>query len=52
MWKSTPTDFLNSSDRFFELVEIDSLVRTEGVNVGTSITASKMFLRECLNNCL
>jgi hypothetical protein len=40
------------ADRFFELVEIDSLVRTEGVNVGTSITASKMFLRECLNNCL
>ena len=40
------------ADTFFALVDVDSLVRTEGVYDGTSILASKMFLRECLNNCL
>ncbi len=40
------------ADEFFDLVELDSIVRTEGTYDGTSITASKMFLRECLNNCL
>ena len=40
------------ADTFFALVELDSLVRTEGVYDGSSITASKMFLRECANNCL
>ncbi|MDH3611981.1 MAG: DUF5666 domain-containing protein [Gammaproteobacteria bacterium] len=40
------------ADAFFALVDIDSLVRTEGVYDGTSILASKMFLRECVNDCL
>lgn len=40
------------ADEFFDLVELDSIVRTEGTYDGTSITASKMFLRECVNNCL
>lgn len=40
------------ADTFFALVEPGSLVRTEGIYDGTSIIASKMFLRECLNNCL
>ena len=40
------------ADTFFALVEPDRIVRTEGTYDGASITASKMFLRECLNNCL
>ena len=41
------------ADTFFALVEEGSLVRTEGVYDGVStIQASKMFLRECVNNCL
>jgi len=40
------------ADTFFALVEPGSLVRTEGIYDGTSIIASKMFLRECLNDCL
>ena len=40
------------ADTFFALVELDSLVRTEGVYDGTSILASKMFLRDCANDCL
>lgn len=40
------------ADEFFDLVDLDSIVRTEGTYYGTSITASKMFLRECVNNCL
>ena len=40
------------ADAFFELVEPGSIVRSEGTYEGGSITASKMFLRECLNNCL
>ena len=40
------------ADEFFALVEEGSLVRTEGTYEGTYIMAGKMFLRECLNNCL
>ena len=40
------------ADEFFALVEPGSIVRSEGTYEGDSITASKMFLRECLNNCL
>lgn len=40
------------ADEFFDLVEPGSIVRSEGTYEGNSITASKMFLRECLNNCL
>lgn len=40
------------ADTFFALVESGSLVRTEGAYDGTSILASKMFLRECVNSCL
>ncbi|MDH3351487.1 MAG: DUF5666 domain-containing protein [Gammaproteobacteria bacterium] len=40
------------ADEFFALVDIDSIVRSEGTYDGTSILASKMFLRVCLNNCL
>lgn len=40
------------ADAFFDLVEPGSIVRSEGTYEGGSITASKMFLRECLNNCL
>lgn len=40
------------ADEFFDLVEFGSIVRSEGTYEGGSITASKMFLRECLNNCL
>ena len=40
------------SDEFFDLVEHGSIVRSEGTYEGGSIMASKMFLRECLNNCL
>jgi len=39
-------------ETFFALVDLDSLVRTEGVYNGSSILASKMFLRECANDCL
>lgn len=40
------------ADEFFDLVEPGSIVRSEGTYDGASILASKMFLRECLNNCL
>jgi hypothetical protein len=40
------------ADTFFALVDLGSLVRTEGVYDGTSILASKMFLRDCVNSCL
>ncbi len=40
------------ADTFFALVEPGSLVRTEGVYDGTSILASKMFLRVCTSTCL
>ena len=40
------------ADEFFDLVEPGSIVRSEGTYDGTSILASKMFLRECLNDCL
>ena len=40
------------ADAFFALVEPGSLVRTEGTFNGTSILASKMFLRVCTNTCL
>jgi len=41
------------ADTFFALVEEGSLVRTEGIYDGVStIQASKMFLRVCVNNCL
>lgn len=40
------------ADTFFGLVEVGSLVRTEGVYDGTSILASKMFLRVCTSTCL
>jgi len=40
------------ADAFFDLVEPGSIVRSEGTYDGASILASKMFLRECLNNCL
>lgn len=40
-------------DAFFEAVETGSLVRATGTYDGTSINASKMFLRECQNTgCL
>jgi len=40
-------------DAFFEAVETGSLVRATGSYDGTSINASKMFLRECQNtSCL
>jgi hypothetical protein len=41
-----------SADTFFSLVEIGRLVRVEGSYDGTSITAGKMFLRDCINACL
>lgn len=37
---------------FFGLLTTDSLVRAEGSYDGTSITADKMFLRECMNSCM
>jgi len=40
------------ADTFFSLVDVDSLVKTEGSYDGTSILADKLFLRECENNCL
>jgi hypothetical protein len=42
------------ADTFFDLVEEDSIVRSEGAydHSTTTITASKMFLRVCVNNCL
>jgi hypothetical protein len=40
------------ADTFFSLVDIDSLVKAEGVYDGTSILASKLFLRECGGSCL
>ena len=39
------------ADTFFSLVEPGRLVRIEGVYDGTSILASQMFLRECINSC-
>jgi hypothetical protein len=39
-------------DEFFSLVAIDSLVKAEGSYDGTTILASKLFLRECESNCL
>ena len=42
-----------TADAFFEAVDIGSLVRATGTYDGTSILASKMFLRECQNTgCL
>lgn len=40
------------ADEFFALVEPGDLVRTEGTFDGTSILASKMFLRVCTSTCL
>jgi hypothetical protein len=40
------------ADEFFALVEPGSLVRTEGTFNGTSILATKMFLRVCTSTCL
>ena len=40
------------ADTFFTLVEPGSLVRTEGAYDGTSILASRMFLRVCTSSCL
>ena len=40
------------ADEFFGLVAIDSIVKAEGTWNGTSILASKMFLRECESNCM
>jgi hypothetical protein len=42
------------ADTFFALVEEGSIVRSEGAydHSTTTITASKMFLRVCVNNCL
>ena len=40
------------ADQFFALVEPGSLVRTEGAYDGTSILASRMFLRVCTSTCL
>jgi hypothetical protein len=40
------------ADTFFGLVEVGSLVRTEGVYDGTSILASRMLLRVCTSTCL
>lgn len=52
------TEFQNAAmqvidaDTFFGLVEINSLVKNEGTWTGTSITAEKMYLRECADNCM
>jgi hypothetical protein len=52
------TEFQNAAhdeidaDEFFALVEPGSLVRTEGAYNGTSIQASRMFLRICTSSCL
>jgi hypothetical protein len=40
-----------TADAFFEAVDIGSLVRATGTYDGASILASKMFLRECQDNC-
>lgn len=40
------------ADRFFSLIAAGDLVRVEGVYDGAAITASKMFLRDCINTCL
>ena len=40
------------ADTYFGLVEINSLVKNEGTWTGTSITAEKMYLRECADNCM
>jgi hypothetical protein len=40
------------ADSFFSLVTTGDLVRVEGAYDGAAITASKMFLRDCINTCL
>ena len=40
-----------TADAFFETVDIGSLVRATGTYDGSSILASKMFLRECQDKC-
>jgi len=37
---------------FFLLVEIGDIVRAEGEYTGTSIEATKLFLRDCENSCM
>jgi hypothetical protein len=39
-------------DEFFTLIDIDSLVKAEGMYDGTLILADKLFLRECEDNCM
>ena len=42
-----------TADDFYTIVDVGSLVRATGTYDGTSILASRMFLRECQNNgCL
>ncbi len=43
---------LIDADEFFGLVAVGSIVRAEGTYNGTSILASRMFLRECESNCM
>jgi len=38
-------------DEFFTLIDIDRLVKAEGMYDGTLILADKLFLRECQDNC-
>ncbi len=40
------------ADTFFALVVDASLVKSEGTYDGTSILASKLYLRECEGSCL
>ena len=40
-----------TADAFFETVDIGNLVRATGTYDGSSILASKMFLRECQDKC-
>ena len=41
-----------SALEFFVLVEIGDIVRAEGEYTGTSIEATKLFLRDCENSCM
>ena len=51
VFQNVSMEFIDA-DEFFELVAIDSIVKAEGTWNGTSILASKMFLRECESNCM
>jgi hypothetical protein len=40
------------ADTFFELVEVDDLVKAEGTWDGAAILAEQLFLRDCAESCL